>query len=270
MRAWIVSDIHDSIMDRLWGQQLVVPDADLCICAGDVSDVISNSIAFIQRLIEPHMPVVLALGNHDYFGNSIPMALEQARRQVEGSRIHLLENESVQIDGCRFVGATLWTDFAIAVGGDEHIPPEERRVAAFKALPSMIPDFQAIYRSEERRIGGGALIHPQELLERHLASRSCIDRTLAVPFDGPTVVVTHHAPHPESFAPRFFGHASNAAFGSDLSELIARRRPSLWIHGHIHLFRDYLADRTRIICNPRGYGGNRSASGFRPDFVIDL
>lgn len=35
-------------------------------------------------------------------------------------------------------------------------------------------------------------------------------------------------------------------------------------------FRDYTADKTKVICNPRGYGGERNTSGFRPGFVIDL
>ena len=210
------------------------------------------------------------LGNHDYYNSSIDFALERARRQVEGTRIHLLENQSIEIAGCRFVGATLWTDFAISVGDDEHIPPEERRALAFGLVPSYLADFECIFRSDERRENENGLITVREILARHLASRSYIDRELEKPFDGRTVVLTHHAPHMQSLDPRFFGQVTSAAFASDLSDLIARRRPSVWIHGHIHKFRDYMADKTRVICNPRGYGGEREISGFRSDFVIDL
>ncbi|TDW31887.1 calcineurin-like phosphoesterase family protein [Rhizobium azibense] len=153
MRAWVVSDIHYSPMDALWGTPLRIPDADICICAGDISDVVSTSIAYLRRNIERHMPVVLVLGNHDYYNSSIDFALERARRQIEGTRIHLLENQSIQLAGCRFVGATLWTDFAVSIGGDEHIPPEERRVKAFRLVPSQMADFHCIFRSDERRPG---------------------------------------------------------------------------------------------------------------------
>ncbi|MBY5384353.1 metallophosphoesterase [Rhizobium leguminosarum] len=270
MRAWIVSDIHYSPMDALWGAPLHVPDADICICAGDISDVVSTSIAYLRRNIEPRMPVILVLGNHDYYNCSIDFALERARRQIEGTRIHLLENQSIEVTDCRFVGATLWTDFAVSVGDDEHIPPEERRAKAFRLVPWQMADFHCIFRSDERRPGENGLVTVQEILERHVASRSYIDQELSKPFEGRKIVVTHHAPLIQSFDARFFGHVTNAAFGSDLSDLIARRLPSVWIHGHIHKFRDYMADRTRVICNPRGYGGERGVFGYRPRFVIDL
>jgi Icc-related predicted phosphoesterase len=270
MRAWIVSDIHHSVRDIFLGHSLAIPDADICICAGDISDSIATSISYVRRAIEPHMPVILVLGNHDYFGSSIDLALDTTRRLVEGSRIHLLENQSIEIAGCRFVGATLWTDFAVSVGGDEDVPPEERRELAFSLVPYQMADFHCIFRSDERRADENGMVTVREILSRHIASRSYIDQTLAEPFAGPTVVMTHHAPLMESFDPRFHGHVTNAAFASHLSDLIARRRPSVWIHGHIHKFRDYISDRTRIICNPRGYGHENATSGFRSGFVIDL
>ncbi|NTH25637.1 phosphohydrolase [Agrobacterium rhizogenes] len=270
MRAWIVSDIHTSPIDTLLGTSLHIPDADICICAGDISNDISTSIAYLLRNIESHMPVVLVLGNHDFYGSSIDFALEKARRQVEGNRIHLLENESIEIAGCRFVGATLWTDFSVPIGGDEHIPPEERRAKAFELVPWQMADFHAIFRSDERRSGENGLVTVHEILKRHIASRSYIDHELSRPFDGRTIVLTHHAPHMRSMDPNFFGHVTNAAFASDLSGIIERRKPHLWIHGHIHKFRDYMADQTRVICNPRGYSRERETSGFRAGFVIDI
>ncbi|ANK91551.1 MULTISPECIES: metallophosphoesterase family protein [unclassified Rhizobium] len=270
MRAWIISDLHYSPTDAVMGIPLPVPDADICICAGDISENITMSIAYLRRDIEPHMPVILVLGNHDYYNGSIDFALEKARCEIEGTRIHLLENQSIEMAGCRFIGATLWTDFAVSVGDDEHVPPEERRAKAFGLVPYLVADFECIFRSDPRRPGENGLITVQEILKRHIASRSFIDRELEQPFDGRTFVVTHHAPLIQSFDPRFHGDITNAAFGSDLSDLIARRRPSVWIHGHTHKFRDYTADKTRVICNPRGYGGERGTSGFRQDFVIDL
>lgn len=270
MRAWIVSDIHTSPMDTLLGTSLRIPDADICICAGDISNDISTSIAFLLRNIEPHMPVVLVLGNHDFYGSSIDFALEKGRRLVERTGITLLENESIEIDRCRFIGATLWTDFAVSVDDDEHIPSEERRAKAFELVPWQMADFHAIFRSDERRSGENGLITVHEILARHVVSRSYIDQQLSKPFDGRTVVVTHHAPHMQSMDPSFFGHVTNAAFASDLSGMIERRKPHLWIHGHIHIFRDYMADATRVICNPRGYSREQYTSGFRDSFVIDL
>lgn len=270
MRAWIISDIHHSRIDQLLGRSIDVPEADVCVCVGDISNDITTSIEFLRRSIEPHMPVLLVLGNHDYFGSSIDFALERARKLIAESRIYLLENQTIQLLGCRFVGATLWTDFAVSVGEDEHIPPEERRTFALSVVPANIADFFAIFRSDERQGNENGMVTTREILCRHKASRAFIDHTLGVPFTGRTVVLTHHAPHMNSLDPRFHGQATSAAFVSDLSDLIERRRPDVWIHGHVHRFRDYMAFKTRLICNPRGYGGERGTSGFRPVFVIDL
>jgi hypothetical protein len=138
-----------------------------------------------------------------------------------------LENQSIEMAGCRFIGATLWTDFAVSVGEDEHIPPEERRAKAFGLVPSLVADFECIFRSDERRPGENGLVTVQEILKRHIRSRSFIDRELEKPFDGRTFVITHHALLIQSFDPRFYGQITNAAFGSDLSDLITRRRRRL-------------------------------------------
>ncbi|MEH2699157.1 phosphohydrolase [Rhizobium leguminosarum] len=270
MRAWIISDLHYSPMDALVGAPFRIPDADICICAGDISENVSTSIAYLRRDIERHMPVILVLGNHDYYKSSIDLALERARRQVEGTRIHLLENESLELDDYLFIGATLWTDFSVSIGGDEHLSPDERRAKAFGLVPSQMADFSCIYRSGPRRIGENGMVTVQEILGRHRESRAYIDRELAKPDAGRTVVVTHHAPLTDSFDARFYGQVTNAAFASDLSDLIYRRRPSLWVHGHIHRARDYLSGDTRIICNPRGYGSEREINGFRANLIIDL
>ncbi|MGO4441192.1 metallophosphoesterase [Rhizobium sp. RAF56] len=119
-------------MDVFWGDGLVVPDADICICAGDVANSISESVAYLRRFIEPRMPVLYILGNHDYYGSGIDFAIERARRLIEGTQIHLLENQSVTLGDCRLVGATLWTDFAVLVGATSTFPTRSggRRLSA--------------------------------------------------------------------------------------------------------------------------------------------
>ncbi|MBY5431664.1 metallophosphoesterase [Rhizobium leguminosarum] len=270
MRAWIVSDIHDSKMRDLRGDRLSIPKADVCICVGDIANSIDESISFVLRVIEPRMEVILVLGNHDYYGSGIDFALDRARRLIEGKRVGLLENQSLVLEDCRFIGATLWTDFSVSVGDDDHVPPEERRAKALGLVPSQMMDFFSILHSDERRPDGNGMVPINELLGRHRASRAFIDQELARPFDGRSIILTHHAPLMQSFDPNFFGDISNAAFASDLSDLIERRQPSLWIHGHIHKFRDYMFDKTRIICNPLGYHHERNYSGYRSNFVIEL
>ena len=61
------------------------------------------------------------------------------------------------------------------------------------------------------------------------------------------------------------------AFISDLSAIIERWQPTLWIHGHVHSSHDYRVGSTRTVCNPHGYGmENAGAGGYRPDLVIEV
>ncbi|MBY3314764.1 metallophosphoesterase [Rhizobium laguerreae] len=71
----------------------------------------------------------------------------------------------------------------------------------------------------------------QSALEQ--ASRAYLATVLEEPFSGKTVVITHHAPRPE------------------MSDLIQRTQPDLWIHGHVRSPLDQMVGRTRIVANPK-------------------
>lgn len=95
---------------------------------------------------------------------------------------------------------------------------------------------------------------------------------LAYPFDGPTVVVTHHAPSFKCLEPRYQamqGNHVNAAFASSLEHLMGPGVP-LWIHGHVHNSVDMDIKGTRILCNPRGYAGVELNPDFDPAFVVEV
>ena len=91
---------------------------------------------------------------------------------------------------------------------------------------------------------------------------------LATPFDGPTVVITHHAPHWDSVHPKFRSDPVTGAFASDLSSLIIQHQPNLWVHGHVHNSSDYRVGTSRIVCNPHGYGNENPA--FNGQFVVEV
>jgi hypothetical protein len=80
-----------------------------------------------------------------------------ARKEAEKLDIHLLENDQVVIDGVRFLGMTLWTDFAV----------EE-------------PTSACGTRIDRRRTSTSSAIEGE---------------CSALKLHGKTVVVTHHLPH---------------------------------------------------------------------------
>ncbi|EJC80661.1 Calcineurin-like phosphoesterase [Rhizobium leguminosarum bv. trifolii WSM2297] len=269
MKAWIISDLHSSPLDLLHRRELVVPKAEICICAGDIAGNIEHAIDFLHAEIAPHMPVVATLGNHDYYGSSIDRSLEYARKWTAGTNVHILENNTFHRDDLRIVGATLWTDFEIDAHDFGHLPAQARRDLAARECMRYLLDFRMIHRSDARNGDDSGFITPDEMISRHLESRAYIEQELAKPFDGTTMVLTHHAISPRSLDPRFTGHISNAAFASDLSGVIYAERPHFWVHGHIHRFADYVEGGTRLLCNPRGYLGELGGSGFRPGYVVE-
>lgn len=108
MKLLILSDLHTEFAD-------FVPEAgvdfDVCVLAGDIATK-GRSAAWAAEAFAGK-PVVLVLGNHDYWGSNLTKAVAQARADCESTQVQLLHNNSVVIDGVRFVGGTLWTDYRL-------------------------------------------------------------------------------------------------------------------------------------------------------------
>jgi Icc-related predicted phosphoesterase len=217
-----------------------VPDCDVIVIAGDAGEEMSRrSIPWLAETFRHYgKPIVYVPGNHDFYGSHLIHEVTKARLVAEHHGIRLLAiGEAAVIDGVRFVGGTLWTDFDL--GGFGH----------FAELEAMrwLNDYRYIRTEAYRK----AL--PKDTAAAHVAQRYRLEQLLETPFDGPTVVVTHHAPLERSLQKGRVESELDAAYASNLAEVIERYGPELWIHGHIHQSRDYIHDRTRIIANPRGY-----------------
>ncbi|CAA2136885.1 metallophosphoesterase [Methylobacterium bullatum] len=256
LRVQVVSDLHVDIVDTR--QLRLAPGADLVAVVGDTRAGAASAFAYLRRHIPAPIPIVAVLGNHEFYGSAIESGLGRAREAAGCLGITLLEDEAAVIAGVRFLGATLWTDYAL-------FGPAHRAVAMAAARRGMNDHrLISVGRGPERRpfLPGDAAI-------LHAASVRFLDATLAVPFDGPSVVVTHHAPHPVCIAPRFGRDPLGAAFASDLSALIDTRRPDVWISGHTHHPVDTCLGPTRLVSNPHGYR-DECRGTFDPAFVVEI
>jgi len=253
LRLHILSDLHLSC------GALEVPrhDADVVILAGDVARP-REAIAWAAGLGKP---VIFVAGNHEFYGGSIAGTPEALRRAALGTAVRVLDCGEAFIGGVRFLGATLWTDFLLCGAG------KGRDEAMREALLRM-RDFTRIRLSDD----GPAPFMPADSAELFRAHAAWLERSLAEPHDGPTVVVTHHAPSPGSIHPRFAGSPLNACFVSDAERLLDGSRAALWVHGHTHDSHDYVRNGTRVVCNPRGYSrsGVNENPRFDPGFRVAL
>ena len=251
MKLNILSDLH------LSQGELALPqnDADVVVLAGDVARP-PEAIAWAARLGKP---VLYVPGNHEFYGGSLRSSVAQLKQLCEGTSIHVLDDETQLIGNVRFLGSTLWTDFMLFGEG-------QGRQAAMDQAVRLMRDFSRIRVDDASQ----ALFTPLDsvsLFQRHAA---WLANELAQPHEGPTVVITHHAPSRASIHPRFEGSLVNACFVSDADYLLDGDRAQLWIHGHTHDSFDYVVKGTRVVCNPRGYarGGVNENAAFDPDFMV--
>lgn len=115
----------------------------------------------------------------------------------------------------------------------------------------------------------GGPLRAHDTLTRHLESRAWLAERLSQLHDGPTVVVTHHAPIVRERPDNPLLAAIGGAFASDLSDLMGADAVDLWIFGHIHRTVDVDVNGTRVLSNQRGYP-EEPVSGFDPELVVDL
>jgi hypothetical protein len=164
--------------------------------------------------------------------------------------VTLLDCSEAVVEGVRFLGCTLWTDYSL-------VPAE--RLTVIEAARRLNPDYQLI------RYGSRAFA-PEDAIALCARHRAWLAAALAAPFPGKTVVITHFAPHPRSIAPAYVGHRANPGFVLDLEDMMGSA--ALWIHGHTHTFFDYRVRGTRVICNPRGYPAE--PTGFAPGLTVEI
>ena len=248
VRLHIFSDIHAEFAEF----EPPKVDADAVVIAGDLH-VGREGRRWIRRYIADR-PVIYVLGNHEFYRNEFPKLISELRRETEGSNIHLLENQAVEIDGFSFLGCTLWSDFLIT--GD---------TLTAKAIASKgISDYAIIAKGSARQN-----LSPDDTVNAHQISLAWLKRQVASRDPTKTVIVTHHAPSPRSIPPWHAGSPLNGAFVSNLEEFIREAGAPLWIHGHTHFCVDYKIGQTRVLSNQRGYP-DAICPTFDPALVVEL
>lgn len=269
MRVWLISDIHVESL-RGWdlpsGEQR--PDFDVLVCAGDLITRFERGVVWLQQRI-PDRPIIYVAGNHEAWGTDIDVTLDKARNAAAGSNVHVLERESISIDGVTFLGATGWTDFALF----------GNQLLAMNVAAEGMNDYRKI-----RTRSYAEKLRPIDTLRRHEATRAFLAYELARPKSGPRFVVTHHCPFPDiqESQPGLI----EAAYCSDMTDLMVRSNdplsghaivpPDVWAFGHTHRSCDRIIGLTRVVSNAKGYGPfmprHRAWENpsFNPTFTFEL
>ncbi|BBB30837.1 metallophosphoesterase [Neptunomonas japonica] len=254
MKLHILSDLHLSASPF----DVPMTAADVVVLAGDIA----RPKEAIQWAKQIPKPVIYVPGNHEFYGSSIAATIHELKQLSRHSNVHVLCDDALEIEGVRFLGTTLWTDFLLF--GETG----KQRDLAIDSAMQIIRDFSRITGDDK----SGELFTPQDSVSQFSDHSRWLESQLAEPFLGSTVVITHHSPSPRSIHPRFADSPLNACFVSEAEWLLGGERVTLWVHGHTHDSFDYSIKGTRVVCNPRGYAeaGINENLHFDPNFIAEL
>ena len=273
MRVNVISDLHLEFGD------LELPGGEVLILSGDVCESrtlrkyrydpnnimteegnpkrMDRAQRFFHEECAKYRHVIYVMGNHEHYHGRYDKTLHEIIAEMPDN-VEVLEDQSVEIDGVVFIGATLWTD---CNRGDP---------LTIQVLKNGMNDYRAI---TNRVDGIYRKLIPHDTGVTHRRTKEYFRKELAKHADKKVVVCTHHAPSFMSVNESFkHEHHMNGGYASDLSEMILDHpQIKFWTHGHMHDPVDYMIGECRIICNPRGYRGYETqANIFDPSVGFDV
>jgi hypothetical protein len=282
----LLSDLHLESHPHFAAQPLA--GADVLVLAGDIGSYQQDSA--LTRLGVPDFglarfsprpvheggagwptPVFFVPGNHEYDGLEFDEAHQRLRQACERWGLIWLEQESVVLQGVRFVGSTLWSDFdglSSATGPAANDAEAAAPGALAEHLKARDKAFRAanFYLRKNHSLQAGVPMLAEQLRELGLQSQRWLRQALAAGFDGPTVAVTHFAPSLLSADPRYGLTPGTAGFCNALDDLLPAAK--LWLHGHLHCPQDYVSRGCRVVANPLGYARKGEQKNYRPELLI--
>lgn len=276
MKVAICSDLHlefgDLILKNDQNVDVLVLSGDICVAADigrpDPHGILESAkstriIDFFKRCSFQFPRVIYVMGNHEHYHGDVAESPNKIRAMLKEHKldnVHFLDKEMIDIDGVRFIGGTLWTDFNGECEQTMH--HVSRRMNDFQICENSAEMVSyRTYEPDDNSATGSKVVFrqrpsrwsPAQALVDHKAMLKFIEES----YDASkvNVVCTHHAPSKGSEHPRYkHDKLMNGAYNTPLDSFIMERPMiKLWTHGHTHEDFDYMIVSTRVVCNPRGY-----------------
>jgi predicted phosphodiesterase len=250
MKIKLISDLHLEFGVEYENADFLNADnADVLVLAGDITVGVDRVCAVLEFCSHRFPQTIYVPGNHEYYRNNIcDFNKELMDRSQRFSNVHVLNPGFVSIKDVLFVGATLWTNF----GNDWF---------AKHSAKGMISDFSVIKG-----------FSPDSAVELYNTQSKYIMDAVNNPGVGKVCVVTHFLPAEACIAPQYknSGDLLNKYFANNLDNWIYDYGPDIWMFGHTHVPVDVVLNKTRLVCNPRGYPRSHEGKNFDPHFEVTI
>ncbi len=221
--------------------------ADTLIIAGDISHYNSLTQNILEEFKRRYLNVIIVYGNHDMYITS-----ESQRNKYQASylkidalreicievEVHLLDGDTVEIDGVVYGGLCGWyslpraydiehwkffmNDSNLIYSGTEFVSSYGRRATA-------VWDTQEFYTQQLEKL---EKLRGIDVLVTHVAQ--------VIPVEG-------------QIQARFKGDASNIFYYVDNLTEVKDTGCKYYIYGHTHGEQAYYLDGVNVLCNPKGY-----------------
>jgi len=234
-------------------EELPYDKETVLLLAGDIH-LGTNAQPWMDIVCDRFKAVVYILGNHEFYHNEFYKVKKEWKDWKGPDNFYFLDDDTCYIDDVRIIGGTMWTKVI-----DPH--------ARWRGQQGMT-DYHVIKINYPAGIWRKLNVADTDLANMHTVHY--IQEELLKIWEGKTIVMTHHLPHPLCVAKQFKGHGLNEFYLHNLDELIATNDIDIWCHGHTHNNVDVTIHDTRILCNPRGYHGVELNQDFTEGLVFDL
>lgn len=233
-------------------QALVKPVAPIIALLGDIGHPVESHYAdFIDYCAKHFQFVLIISGNHEYYNND-KITIDQIINYIcyQYNNVFYLNRQSKVINGCRFIGATLWSE----------IPSKN-----FDFISNYLNDYHLISYSNSK-------VTPAITNAWHQQDLAFIKNELkqANIHKQEVVVLTHHCPLINGTShPIYVNSRSNCAFATDLSYLFTSNL-KYWLCGHTHYNFTINYNNTIVMSNQAGYPNSGNTRDYSNVKVIKL
>lgn len=244
----LFSDLHIDGRVYNFTPQAHDPDAVL-VLAGDMGG-FHQDAAFMTVAASRFKYVLFVAGNHEFYGGDY----DNVKKFWHGvdndiNNFFFMDNRVKTIDNVRFLGTTLWTDM------------DRGNPLACMAVQRALNDY-AVISYQHRRL------MVVDTVAFHNEAMRFLNKELAVPFKGETVVITHHSPSWSLVTEVHRNSMINAGFHANADQLFYDYELAYWFYGHTHVSLSRKINDTFVISNQRGYVGEDY--GFDDAFWLDI